>query len=302
MKESKYAEYIFKAFDTYFVGGLMGHFLLDKEITDVEKFVSAIEMCSWAQLYGIKLFTYDHDAVMASKKDDIILHVERRKYTFDDTWDIETLKKGAFVTFGKRIDGSFLREVCFAKGSQDIFIPCPTETNHDDDDCLFRWARQRKERWPHSQRLTKLFAQACQDIGMDDVWDFRIYPSRSTGHIRQYNTRNWEYALHGFPQDQSLCESTLEEMFYGAVQQNYPHIVLQYQIGAYRVDFAFPDKKIAIEVDGYYYHHTPEQLSQDAQKLRALQKMGWRLLRFTEQDITQRLSQCLEDIQGLLEQ
>ena len=37
----------------------------------------------------------------------------------------------------------------------------------------------------------------------------------------------------------------------------------QYEIGKYRADIAFPDKKLVIECDGKDFHSTPEQLERD---------------------------------------
>lgn len=48
------------------------------------------------------------------------------------------------------------------------------------------------------------------------------------------------------------------------------------------LDLAYPDEKVAIEVDGYWWHSTPHQKSYDETRQNALVARGWRVLRFGE--------------------
>jgi very-short-patch-repair endonuclease len=54
--------------------------------------------------------------------------------------------------------------------------------------------------------------------------------------------------------------------------------VQQMQVGRYRLDFAFPDVMIAIEIDGWQ-HGRPETMLRDAERDRALRAKGWTILR-----------------------
>ena len=56
--------------------------------------------------------------------------------------------------------------------------------------------------------------------------------------------------------------------------------------GEYRLDFAFPVIKLAIEVDGYVWHFTPEHLQRDHARRNQLQRDGWVVLVYTWRDIT----------------
>jgi hypothetical protein len=58
--------------------------------------------------------------------------------------------------------------------------------------------------------------------------------------------------------------------------------------GEYRLDFACPLIKLAIEVDGYIWHFTPEQLRRDHRRRNRLIAEGWQTLVFTWMDVTQR--------------
>jgi very-short-patch-repair endonuclease len=48
-----------------------------------------------------------------------------------------------------------------------------------------------------------------------------------------------------------------------------------------RVDFAYPELKIVIEVDGHGVHSTPEALAADLERQNRLVLLGWTVLRFT---------------------
>jgi very-short-patch-repair endonuclease len=48
-----------------------------------------------------------------------------------------------------------------------------------------------------------------------------------------------------------------------------------------RVDFAYPDRRIAIEVDGYEIHGTPRAMAADFERQNGLMSSGWAVLRFT---------------------
>jgi hypothetical protein len=56
--------------------------------------------------------------------------------------------------------------------------------------------------------------------------------------------------------------------------------------GEYRLDFSYPDQKKAIEVDGYAYHFSPEQVQRDNARRNALEVEGWQFLVYTWLDVT----------------
>jgi hypothetical protein len=55
-----------------------------------------------------------------------------------------------------------------------------------------------------------------------------------------------------------------------------------------RVDFAYPELMLAIEVDGFRHHSTPEQLAADAARQEALEALGWKVIRFTWTQVVRR--------------
>ncbi|MFN2525106.1 MAG: endonuclease domain-containing protein [Actinomycetota bacterium] len=54
---------------------------------------------------------------------------------------------------------------------------------------------------------------------------------------------------------------------------------------AARVDFAFPEAKLAVEIDGYSAHMSKRSFVDDRRRDRELQRLGWIVLRFTYDDL-----------------
>ncbi|MCV7192008.1 type IV toxin-antitoxin system AbiEi family antitoxin domain-containing protein [Mycolicibacterium brumae] len=53
----------------------------------------------------------------------------------------------------------------------------------------------------------------------------------------------------------------------------------------WRVDFAWPEFKLAIEYDGFDYHKSPTDLARDREKDNALREAGWTVLHITADDV-----------------
>jgi very-short-patch-repair endonuclease len=68
----------------------------------------------------------------------------------------------------------------------------------------------------------------------------------------------------------------------------------------WKLDFAFPDAKLAIEVDGWAYHSDVERFRADRRKGNALVRAGWKLLRFTWHDLTHRPEYVVAEIRSAL--
>ena len=55
--------------------------------------------------------------------------------------------------------------------------------------------------------------------------------------------------------------------------------------GRYRIDYAYAPQKVAVELFGYAWHHSPEQMAADLARQRALVLEGWKVLVFSWQDV-----------------
>ena len=72
-----------------------------------------------------------------------------------------------------------------------------------------------------------------------------------------------------------------------------PAPVLQYEIvdrnwQTWRVDFAWPQQRVAVEYDGFDWHSDPEALRRDRQKRAALREVGWTVLSIVADDVRRR--------------
>jgi very-short-patch-repair endonuclease len=89
-------------------------------------------------------------------------------------------------------------------------------------------------------------------------------------------------------------ESELEKRFTALVRRHrLPIIELQHEVwdgGRFvaRIDAAYPDLKLAIEVDGFEHHSTPDAFQRDRTRQNRLVALGWTVLRFTWKDVVSR--------------
>ncbi len=92
------------------------------------------------------------------------------------------------------------------------------------------------------------------------------------------------------PEAESPMESEVRLAMYDA---GLPPPQLQFEIvdrsgRMWRLDFAWPDQRVAVEYDGFEWHSSPEALQRDRQKRAALTEMGWRLLSIVSDDVRRR--------------
>jgi very-short-patch-repair endonuclease len=67
-----------------------------------------------------------------------------------------------------------------------------------------------------------------------------------------------------------------------------------------RVDFAYPDRRLAIEVDGYELRASPAAMQSDLDRQNALVREGWTVLRFTWADVVRRPARVAELVRSTL--
>lgn len=73
----------------------------------------------------------------------------------------------------------------------------------------------------------------------------------------------------------------------------------------WRFDYALPDHKVAIELDGGAYtqgrHTRGNGFEKDLEKLNAATLMGWRVLRFTRGMLRADPVRCLDQVEALID-
>lgn len=96
------------------------------------------------------------------------------------------------------------------------------------------------------------------------------------------------------------AESPMESLFISAfATTEYLRPICQYRIEHYRVDFAIPDVKLVIEVDGADFHSTKDARARDHRRDGMLMLDGWRILRYTGSEIWANASECIDQVHKL---
>ena len=101
---------------------------------------------------------------------------------------------------------------------------------------------------------------------------------------------------HDLDAQSLFCESPIEITFWHNARKFLPTLVPQYRVESYRIDFALPECKLGIEIDGHESHKSKEQRAHDAQKDRLLSLQGWTILRFTGSEVFRDTRACVEEV------
>jgi hypothetical protein len=75
--------------------------------------------------------------------------------------------------------------------------------------------------------------------------------------------------------------------------------VQQYPVNKYRVDFALPAVRLAIEIDGHAWHSDSETFVNDRVRQRGLERDGWRFIRFAGREAINDPLGCVREAAAL---
>jgi very-short-patch-repair endonuclease len=89
----------------------------------------------------------------------------------------------------------------------------------------------------------------------------------------------------------------LDEAGIGGWKGNYPIVVFGRR---FRLDIGFPEQLVDIEVDGWAHHRTKDRRQADLQRDNLLTRAGWRVLRFSWDDVADRPAYVLATIRSVL--
>ena len=127
-----------------------------------------------------------------------------------------------------------------------------------------------------------VIARVCSIVALERVLDDVARKARrGAGVLRKVLD---ERAL-GRARPDGLLESRMARLLREA---GLPEPVFQHHVGRHRIDFAYPEVKLAIEVDGFEVHGTPQAFQRDLARQNRLVAAGWRVLRFTWLDVVRR--------------
>ena len=65
--------------------------------------------------------------------------------------------------------------------------------------------------------------------------------------------------------------------------------------GKYRLDFAFAPLRVGIELDSYTYHSDRETFTKDRQRQREIEAYGWRIVRFSGDELRKNVVHCVQE-------
>jgi len=84
------------------------------------------------------------------------------------------------------------------------------------------------------------------------------------------------------------------------------HVVPEYRFDPkrrWRLDFAWPTLKVAVEIDGFGYGHQSQQgMVQDNEKANRAVEMGWRVFRYNSWDMAKisRVEEAVDQVCGFI--
>ena len=98
---------------------------------------------------------------------------------------------------------------------------------------------------------------------------------------RRANGYDWTLA-HSKTNGISYPESFFMDVIANEIEDK--DYVFQHPLGRFAIDFAWVDKKLAIEIDGEQHYTDPVQVERDLRKNALLEQEGWKLLRIRWKD------------------
>ena len=100
-----------------------------------------------------------------------------------------------------------------------------------------------------------------------------------------------------------LTRSELERLFLNLCRRHrLPHPEVNARIGQYEVDFLWHDRALIVETDGYRHHANRAAFESDRGRDAELQRLGFRVIRFTYRQVTQDRSAVVAALHALLGQ
>jgi len=121
--------------------------------------------------------------------------------------------------------------------------------------------------------------------------------------VAQFGRRGIVSVRELVPLADAAAESPMEsEARLMMVDGGLPAPALQYELRdrsgrVWRLDFAWPSVRLAVEYDGFDWHSDPESFRRDRQKRAALHELGWSLVSIVADDVRRRPGATVRQIQ-----
>jgi very-short-patch-repair endonuclease len=118
---------------------------------------------------------------------------------------------------------------------------------------------------------------------------------RGQGH-RALTTAIEEYAALGL----SATDSLLEDAFHRLVRDNdLPSPAINVSVEGFKIDAVWRTQRVAVELDGWAHHRTRHSFEADRERDATLTENGWRVVRFTHNQVTRRPDAVISTLRRL---
>ncbi len=175
------------------------------------------------------------------------------------------------------------------------------------DACLDAWGHGAPACYPYSivkiEESRGLIARyLCYRCGAtwNCHWDAKYIYLNLLEYLSDKRLR--EYAESPPDEDDKAvaCESFLERYFWAGAQIFLGNLIPQFPIGNFRVDWALPYLRLAIELDGKMSHASSEQIVRDNERDKAIRREGWAVMRFSGKELVANLPNCILEIMRVI--
>jgi hypothetical protein len=120
-------------------------------------------------------------------------------------------------------------------------------------------------------------------------------------HPTRRGSRVLRSLVAGYSGAAAVTRSELEDRFLGLCRRYaVPRPEVNVIVDGKEVDFLWPHAGLIVEVDGYAHHRSPTAFSTDRERDVALVLAGYRVLRFTWEQVTRRASYVARSVRRAL--
>lgn len=109
------------------------------------------------------------------------------------------------------------------------------------------------------------------------------YPKENIRRAQRLLRQNPSFLKRLYGSYKNRASKTQISIFKSLCARGVRGLRLEYCVPPYFIDIALPERKIAIEIDGMYWHRLPSQKRKDRNRSRILHRQGWRVYRFSSE-------------------
>lgn len=123
------------------------------------------------------------------------------------------------------------------------------------------------------------------------------FPDLYDCYCRNLGRRGWRQVSRLITAAADRADSAAERVLKGLLREaGITGWVLGHRFGPHLIDLAFPEQRVAVEVDGWAWHVDVDRFRTDRRKGNALTHAGWTVLRFTWHDLVTRPAGVIAEI------